>query len=81
MDFKELARKAFPFSFKSNDLVGLIVAIIIYAVAATVGGLLLGVLGKIPFIGFIFGFVGWLFGIYCVVGIVIAVLVFLKKVF
>lgn len=66
----------FPFtaSVKAKDTRSLIVSLIIYIVAAAVVGLVLGLLGAIPLIGFIFKIIGWIIDIYCTVGIVLTVL-------
>ena len=65
-------RKIFPHAMGARDLKGLIIAIVIYAVVSFVGG--------IPLVGMVIGVIGWLLGIYCTVGIIISILVFLKVV-
>ncbi len=72
--------KYFPFSYKAKDLVGLIVSIVLYIVAGAVGGLVIGLLSAIPVIGIIAWVLGLALDIYCVVGLVLAILVFLKVV-
>jgi len=74
----DMLKKFFPFSFKSKDVKDLIINIVIYLVAGIVGGWVLGLLGGIPLLGVIFDLIGSLFGLYCLVGIVLAVLDFLK---
>lgn len=74
----DTVKKLFPHAFKANDVKSLIVALLVYAVIAFVGGLILGVLGVIPVIGFIAGVIGWLLEIYCTAGIILAILAFLK---
>lgn len=76
----DILQKVFPFSFKvkEKDVTSLIVSIIINILVAAVGGLVLGLLGGIPIIGFLFSFVGGLMDLYAVVGIVLAVLIFLN---
>ena len=56
----------------------LIIGIIIYLVAGAVAGAVIGLLAGIPIVGFIFGLIGSLLGIYVTAGIVIQVLVFCK---
>lgn len=70
-------KKFFPFSVKGTDIKSLVISIIIYIVIGFVGGLIIGLLGAIPLIGLLFRIVGWLLDIYCLVGIVLAVLHFL----
>ena len=73
-------KKYFPHAFRVNDVKSLIINLLIYAVIAFVGGLVIGLLGIIPIIGFIAGVLGWLLEIYCTIGIILAILVFLKVV-
>lgn len=74
----DMVKKYFPQAFKANDVKSLIIALLIYAVLAVVGGFIIGLLGIIPIIGFIAGILGWLLEIYCTIGIILAILVFLK---
>lgn len=74
----DMVKKYFPQAFKANDVKSLIIALLIYAVLAVVGGFVIGLLGIIPIIGFIAGVLGWLLEIYCTIGIILAILVFLK---
>jgi len=71
-------KKFWPRAFKANDVGALIVTIIIYIVADVICGFVIGLLGALPLIGFLFSLVGSLIGIYFFVGIVLAVLNFLK---
>ena len=48
----DMVKKYFPQAFKANDVKSLIIALLIYAVIAFVGGLVIGLLGIIPIIGF-----------------------------
>ncbi|MBP3677980.1 MAG: hypothetical protein J6I97_06510 [Agathobacter sp.] len=75
MDF---IKKLFPQTMQANDLKGLLIAILIYAIVNLVGGFVLGLLDGIPLVGFVFGLVGWVLGIYCAVGIIVSILVFFK---
>ena len=74
----DMVKKYFPQAFKANDVKSLIIALLIYAVLAVVGGFVIGLLGIIPIIGFIAGILGWLLEIYCTIGAILAILVFLK---
>ena len=74
----DLVKKFFPQAMQAQDVKGLVIAILIYAVVNFVGGLVLGLLKVIPLVGFVFGVLGWALSIYCAVGIIAAILVFLK---
>lgn len=74
----ETLKKIFPLSFREATTNNLVVNIIIYVVASFIVGLVLGLLAKIPLIGWIFSIVSSLFGLYCFIGLVLAVLWFLK---
>ena len=76
----DMIKKFFPQAMQARDVKGLVIAILIYAVVNFVGGLVLGLLDAIPLVGFVFGVLGWVLGIYCTVGIIVAILVFLKVV-
>ena len=71
-------KKLFPLSFGKNTVKDLVIAILIYIVLDIVCGFVIGLLGKLPLIGWLFGLVGAVAGIYFFVGIVIAVLAYLK---
>ena len=71
--------KYFPISARAKkDVVGLIVSILIYLVVSAVLGFVFSLLSDIPLIGWIIGIVGGLVGLYCFIGIVVSILVFLK---
>ena len=75
----DLIRKLFPISFKYTASVGsLIIGILIYIVGGAIAGALIGLLAELPLIGWLFGLVGSLLGLYTTVGIVLEVLAFLK---
>ncbi len=76
----DLIKKLFPQAMQAHDVKGLIIAILIYAVVNFLGGIVLGLLNGIPLVGFVFGVIGWALGIYCAVGIIVALLVFFKVV-
>ena len=71
-------KSLFPQAVQAKDLKGLLIAILIYVIVNFVGGFVLGLLSKIPLLGFVFGLVGWVLSIYCAVGIIVAILVFFK---
>lgn len=74
----DMLKKYFPHAFKANDVKSFIIALIIYAVIAFVGGLILGLLAAIPILGIIFSIIGWLLEIYITVGVILSILVFVK---
>ena len=78
----DVLKKIWPNAYKANDVMGLIIAIITYAVMNLVCWLVGLLIGFIPFaniiLGPIWGIVGWLVGIYAAVGVIIALLHFLK---
>ncbi len=63
---------------KKGDVKSLVITIVIYVVAAFVFGLILGILGRIPFVGIITGIIGLLAEVYMVFGIVLAIITFVK---
>lgn len=74
----DMLKKIFPLSFGASDVANLIIKILIYVVAGAVFGAIIGFFGGIPLIGMIVSIVCSLIDIYCLAGIVIAVLDFLK---
>ncbi len=70
-------KKYFPVTAKTNDVMSLVIAIVIYVVASAVVGAIAGLLWWIPVIGWLLGIISTLAGIYCLAGIVLAVLDFL----
>ncbi len=75
----DLVKKYFPVSLRATDVIGLVISIIIYLLAPVVLGIVASLLSSIPVIGWLVGIVMTLVDIYCFVGIVLAVLIFLKK--
>ena len=73
--------KFFPISARAKkDVVGLIVSILLYIVVSAVLGFVFSLLSAIPLVGWIIGIIGSLVGLYCFIGIVVSILVFLKVV-
>ena len=71
----DVLKKIFPFSFRGKDNASLVVAIVIYLLAPGILGVATGLLGKaIPAIGTILGTITSLVGLYCFVGLILAVL-------
>ncbi len=70
-----------PFSIKKGDLGSFLVQLVIFIVICAVGGLIIGLLGKIlPILGFVWWIVGGLLDVYGVVGLVLSVLKFIGAV-
>lgn len=74
----DLLKKFFSLSFNIADVKALVINIVIYIVASTVLGWIIGLLGKIPVPGILFGLIGGAVGLYATVGVVLALLVFFK---
>lgn len=68
----DMLKKFFPYSFGAKDVAGLIIKIVVYIVASAVLGF---VVGLIPLVG---GLIGSLIGLYSTVGLVLAILDYLK---
>ncbi len=72
----DILKKIFPFSFRSKTIQELLINILIYIAINVVGGLVLGLLGILPLIGFVFSAVGGLLGVYTLAGVILASLHF-----
>jgi len=70
----EFLKKFFPFSFKFETTKQFVWTIILYCVAAFVAGFILGFMALIPYVGWIFSTLSYLFGVYTTGGIVVAIL-------
>ena len=71
-------KKLFPFSFKLSDVKALIISIVIYLVIGIIAGVVIWVIAHIPIVNIIVGIVGAIVDLYCIAGIVLSVLSFLK---
>ncbi|MBO7515763.1 MAG: hypothetical protein J6T47_09090 [Lachnospiraceae bacterium] len=69
----------FPLSAGSDTPMGLLISIVCYLVASVIFGILLAVLSKIPIVNLLVGIAGTIVWAYCVIGIILAILIFLKK--
>ena len=74
----DIMKKLFPFSFKATDVMGLVIALIIYVIGCGICGAVIGFLAGIPILGIIFSLLGSIVGLYSLVGIVLTILVFVK---
>ena len=70
--------KYFPISARAKTLGGLLVSILIYIVVGFLIGLGLKILAILPLIDILLSIIGWLVELYIAVGVVVAILVFLK---
>ncbi|MBR4027817.1 MAG: hypothetical protein IKJ01_09790 [Lachnospiraceae bacterium] len=67
-------RKIFPYSFRANDIKGLVITILLYMVADFICGLIVSFLGGLPLVGIAFRLIGWIAGVYFCVATILAVL-------
>ncbi len=74
----DLVKKYFPVSMRANDVTGLVISIVLYLIAMVVLAVIGKLIGILPVINVLYGIISWVAGIYCFVGIVLAVLVYLK---
>ncbi|MBE6037078.1 MAG: hypothetical protein E7223_05665 [Clostridiales bacterium] len=75
----EILKNLFPFSFKPKaNWKDLLIWVVVLLIADLVCGVIIGILGHLPLIGWIAGIIGGLLGLYFTVSIVLAVLDFLK---
>lgn len=77
----DLIKKIFPLSFKyAKDVPNLITGIILYLIAAAVGGFIIWLASLVPLVGWLIGSLGSILDLYVAVGVVLQILVFLKVV-
>lgn len=69
----------FPLSAGSDTPMGLAISIICYIVASIIFGVLFWFLKHIPIVNLLVGIASTIVGVYCFIGIVLAILIFLKK--
>ncbi len=74
----EILKKLFPLSFQAQDMAQLIIYCLIYIVAGTILGFVIGLLSKIPILGLIFTLIASLVGIYIAAGLTILFLYYFK---
>lgn len=70
----------FPLSnnVQSKDTRSLVVSVLLYIVVGLVMSIVGKLLGWIPVIGFILGLISWVLDIYCLAGIVLSILRYVK---
>ncbi|MBQ7888367.1 MAG: hypothetical protein IJ356_01255 [Erysipelotrichaceae bacterium] len=75
----EMLKKYFPFSFtEKKDIAAVIVNVLLHIVAGWVIGIVLGIAGILPVIGWVTGLAGALVEVYLFAGMVLSVLDYLK---
>ncbi len=74
----ETLKKIFPLSFQAKDVSQLIIYCLIYLVAGIVFGFVIGILARIPFLGYIFALISSLTELYITAGLVILFLYYFK---
>jgi len=74
----DILKKYWPHAFKATEVTAFIITLIIYVLVDVVCGFVIGLLAKLPIVGILFGLVGTLVGLYALIGIVLAILVFVK---
>lgn len=74
----ETLKKIFPYSFGAKDVSALVIKVIVYIAAGIIGGILISLLGRLPFVGWLFWGLGSLLELYVAAGIVILFLVYFK---
>lgn len=71
-------RAFFPLSAKAYDLKTLLIISLIYIAASVATGVVLGLLSWIPLLGTVFTIVSQLIDLYCLAGIVVAIMIYFK---
>lgn len=77
MDAVNQLKKYFPFKATQGNVMSLVIAIVVYVVVGVIAGVIMGVIGIIPLVDIIVRILGVLVDLYCLAGIVLAVLDFL----
>lgn len=71
-------RAFFPLSAKAYDLKTLIIISLVYIAASVATGAVLGLLRWIPLLGTVLAIVSQLIDLYCLAGIVVAIMIYFK---
>lgn len=76
----DILKQIFPIAFKSSEKNEFISSLIIHIIVLIVGGALLALIGALdlPVLGWILGIVGSALDLYCLAGIAISILIYLK---
>lgn len=76
----DILKQLFPHAFQAKDKNALITTIIIYALIFVVCSVLIWILAKIPVVNILCGILGTALDAYAAGGVVLSVLVYLKKI-
>lgn len=70
----------FPINNKveKGNVVSLVITIIIYFVVAVIAGIIIGVLSHIPIVGILTTIISALVELYCLIGLILAIVKFLQ---
>ena len=76
----DILKQIFPHAFQAKDKNSFITTLIIYALIFVVCSVLIWVLSKIPVVRIICGVLGLALDLYAIGGVVLSILVYLKKI-
>ena len=75
----DMLKKLFPLAFGAKkDIVALVINILIHIVVDAVLGIVVSLLAGLPLVGFVFGLIGSVLGLYFLVSLILSILHFLK---
>jgi hypothetical protein len=75
----DMLKKLFPLAFGAKkDIVALVINILIHIVVDAVLGIVISLLAGLPLVGFVFGLIGSVLGLYFLVSLILSILHFLK---
>ena len=75
----DMLKKLFPLAFGvKKDIVALVINILIHIVVDAVLGIVVSLLAGLPLVGFVFGLIGSVLGLYFLVSLILSILHFLK---
>ena len=73
-------RRIFPFALNVTDLKSLLISVAIHLIIGAVGSILVKIISIVPLIGTIVAWLlGLIFGLYVLIGLVLAVLTYLGR--
>lgn len=73
-------RSYFPLNanVRRQELSSLILCVVVYLIISAVAGLAASLLGWLPIVGWVVDIVAWLIGVYCLVGMILAIVDYFK---
>ena len=75
----DMLKKLFPLAVGAKkDIVALVINILIHIVVDAVLGIVISLLAGLPLVGFVFGLIGSVLGLYFLVSLILSILHFLK---